>query len=424
MARPRILAITEQVMRDDWGRLLAVLISDLKDFQLAEDCLSEAFERALEHWPRGIPANPQGWLLQTARRRAIDRIRRAKSFDAKVPDLTYLVELDGRDRPEPQDIPDERLRLIFTACHPSLDTKTRLALTLRTLCGLTTVEIAHAFLDKEATMAQRLARAKRKIAKAGIPYAVPGPEDWDARLNSVLTVIYLIFNEGYAAREGREAIRRDLCDEAIRLARAVDALRPDVPETMGLLALLLLNHARSAGRQDAKGSLIPLEEQDRTLWDKDLAAEGCGLIETALRRGRPGPFQLQAAISAIHTEAPTAGDTNWAEIVMIYDRLLELSDNPVITLNRAVAVSFAHSAEAGLQALPKGLNTYQSFHAARADMLRRSGRGADANVAYAQALALTHSVAERLFLESRMAALDVRTKKEAEQSSAQVQQGG
>lgn len=406
MASPRVSAMAEQVMRDDWGRLLAVLISDLKDFQMAEDCLSEAFARALDHWPRGVPDNPQGWLLQTARRRAIDRIRRARSFDAKLPDLTYLMELDGMDRPDPDDIPDERLRLIFTACHPSLDQKTRLAMTLRTLCGLTTPEIARAFLDKEATMAQRLARAKRKIANAGIPYAVPGPQDWDARLNSVLTVIYLIFNEGYAAREGAQAIRRDLCEEAIRLARAVDALQPDVPETMGLLALLLLNHARSAGRQDADGCFVPLEEQDRSAWNKDLAQEGSALVETALRRGRPGPFQLQAAISAIHTEAARAQDTNWAEIVLIYNRLQEMTDNPVVYLNRAVALSFAYSPEAGLQAIPDSLDDYQSFHAAHADMLRRAGQVDQARSAYRRALDMTQAKAERLFLQKRLAELD------------------
>ena len=410
-------------MRDDWGRLLAVLISDLKDFQLAEDCLSEAFARALDHWPRGIPNNPQGWLLQTARRRAIDRIRRTRTFDRKLPDLTYLMELDAMDRPEPDDIPDERLRLIFTACHPALDQKTRLALTLRTLCGLTTAEIARAFLDREATMAQRLARARAKISKAGIPYAIPGPADWDERLNSVLTVIYLIFNEGYAASSGAAQIRRDLCDEAIRLARAINELRPNVPETMGLLALMLLNHARSPARVDDHGNLIPLSEQRRDNWHADMIEEGLMLIDTALRRGRVGPFQLQAAISAIHAEAPSAADTNWAEIVLIYDRLIELIDNPVVALNRAVAVSFALGPKQGLSALPENLEHYQSFHAAHADMLWRVARFDDAISAFEKAISLSNTDAERAFLKRRQADV-VQTKKEAEQSSAQVQQGG
>lgn len=423
MTSPRISATVERVMRDDWGRLLAVLISDLKDFQLAEDCLSEAFARALDHWPRGIPNNPQGWLLQTARRRAIDRIRRTRTFDRKLPDLTYLMELDAMDRPEPDDIPDERLRLIFTACHPALDQKTRLALTLRTLCGLTTAEIARAFLDREATMAQRLARARAKISKAGIPYAIPGPADWDERLNSVLTVIYLIFNEGYAASSGAAQIRRDLCDEAIRLARAINELRPNVPETMGLLALMLLNHARSPARVDDHGNLIPLSEQRRDNWHADMIEEGLMLIDTALRRGRVGPFQLQAAISAIHAEAPSAADTNWAEIVLIYDRLIELIDNPVVALNRAVAVSFALGPKQGLSALPENLEHYQSFHAAHADMLWRVARFDDAISAFEKAISLSNTDAERAFLKRRQADV-VQTKKEAEQSSAQVQQGG
>ena len=423
MTSPRISATVERVMRDDWGRLLAVLISDLKDFQLAEDCLSEAFARALDHWPRGIPNNPQGWLLQTARRRAIDRIRRTRTFDRKLPDLTYLMELDAMDRPEPDDIPDERLRLIFTACHPALDQKTRLALTLRTLCGLTTAEIARAFLDREATMAQRLARARAKISKAGIPYAIPGSADWDERLNSVLTVIYLIFNEGYAASSGAAQIRRDLCDEAIRLARAINELRPNVPETMGLLALMLLNHARSPARVDDHGNLIPLSEQRRDNWHADMIEEGLMLIDTALRRGRVGPFQLQAAISAIHAEAPSAADTNWAEIVLIYDRLIELIDNPVVALNRAVAVSFALGPKQGLSALPENLEHYQSFHAAHADMLWRVARFDDAISAFEKAISLSNTDAERAFLKRRQADV-VQTKKEAEQSSAQVQQGG
>lgn len=393
-------------MRDDWGRLLAVLIGNLRDFQLAEDCLSEAFRSALEHWPRGYPRNPQGWLLQVARRKAISRLRRAATQAKAQPDLAYLMALDAEEIESEHDIPDERLRLIFTACHPALDPKTRIALTLRTLCGLATPEIARAFLDKEATMAQRLARAKAKIAKAGIPYKVPEPDAWEPRLTSALTVIYLIFNEGYSANEGEAAVRRTLCDEATRLARALHSLCPAEPEVAGLLALLLLNHARSPARLDASGAAIPLELHDRTRWDHRQIVEGLALIKTTLRRGRPGPFQLQAAISAIHAEAADFEATQWDEIALIYDRLIEFTPTPVVALNRAVALSFADGPALGLQNLPKGLEHYQSFHAARADMLRRLGRTCAAADAYDQALALTRNEADRLFLEKRRDGLD------------------
>lgn len=394
------------IMREDWGRLLAVLIGNLHDFQLAEDCLSDAFTSALEHWPRGLPRNPQGWLLQVARRKAIDRMRRAKTRHRLQPDLAYLMALDAEEPEANHEIPDERLRLIFTACHPALDPKTRIALTLRTLCGLATPEIARAYLDKEATMAQRLARARAKIAKAGIPYAVPQPEAWQERLASVLTVIYLIFNEGYSASAGDAPIRLALCEEATRLARALHSLCPNEPEVAGLLALLLLSHARSPARLDASGAAIPLGEQDRTRWDQDLAREGLALIETALRRGRPGPFQLQAAISAIHVEALDFEATRWDEIALIYDRLLELTPNPVVALNRAVALSFAHGPEVGLANLPDGLEHYQPFHAASADMLRRLGRAPAARAAYDRALALTGNGADRALLEKHRARLN------------------
>lgn len=414
-------ALIEKVVHKDWGRLLAALIASLRDFQLAEECLQDALESALHHWPRGLPRNPSGWLMQTARRKAIDKIRRDLSFQGKVPDIALLMEEDAVQAGDPPDIPDERLRLIFTACHPALDQKTRLALTLRTLCGLTTGEIARAFLDKDSTMAQRLARARAKIAKAAIPYSVPGPEDWDDRLNSVLTVIYLIFNEGYSASSGEAQVRHNLCDEALFLARSLHALRSDAPEISGLLALLLLGHARHHARLDGQGASVPLDQQDRGLWDMVMISEGLDLVETALRRGRPGPFQLQAAISAIHAEAERAEDTNWGEIVLIYNRLWEMTGNRVVLLNRAVALSFAKGPEQGLAALPDGLDDYQSFHAARADMLRRLGQETRAIDAYDQALALTANHADRLFLENRRRTL---AKKKAEQSSAQVQQGG
>lgn len=402
----RLQAELAEIMRKDWGRLLAVLINNVRDFQLAEDSLSDAFAAALEHWPRGMPSNPQAWLLKVARRKAIDHIRRAKTRVEALPDLAYLRALDVEDLEAEHEIPDERLRLIFTACHPALQPKTRVALTLRTLCGLTQAEIARAFLDKESTLAQRLSRARTKIAKAGIPYVVPGPEAWEERLTSVLTVIYLIFNEGYSAGVGEAPIRHGLCDEATRLARAVDSLRPGEPEVMGLLALLLLNHARSPARLDASGAAVPLEHQDRRLWDRNRAEEGLALIETALRRGRPGPFQLQAAISAIHVEAADFESTRWDEITLIYERLQELAPNPVVDLNRAVALSFARGPGAGLANLPSGLDDYQSFHAARADMLRRLGRAPEARAAYDRALALTRNGADRLLLEKRRGALD------------------
>ena len=401
MSRPQ--SDIAALMRSDWGRLLSVLIRDLRDFDLAEDCLSEAFSRALVHWDKGLPRNPQGWLVQTARRRAIDRIRQAKVRDAKLPDLMLLIDQDAQGAGH--DISDERLRLIFTACHPALDQKSRIALTLRTLCGLTTGEIARAFLDKETTMGQRLSRAKSKITAAGIPYKVPDPEDWDARLQSVLTVIYLIFNEGYSASSGDAQIRHDLCEEAIFLARQLNDLRPNTPETMGLLALLLLGHARSPARLGTDGASIPLSDQDRALWSKPLATEGLDIIQSALRLGRPDPFQLQAAISAIHTEAPTFSGTNWTEITLIYTRLMEIAPTKVIELNRAVAISFAASPEHGLRALPQDIAHYQSYHAARADILRRMKHTDEARTAYDAAIALTTNAADRLFLTTQKSKL-------------------
>ena len=418
MAEKDIYKTVEAVVREDRGRLLAALIASLRDFQLAEDCLQDALTSALDHWPRGIPQNPQGWIIQTARRKAIDRLRRQKSFDRKVPDITHLMEMDQADveAEAAQDIPDERLRLIFTACHPAIDQKTQVALTLRTLCGLTTPQIARAFLDPEKAMAQRLVRARHKISKARIPFAIPEPEAWDARLNSVLTVIYLIFNQGYTAKT-------DLVFEAMRLSQLVNALRPDQEEVLGLISLMKLTHARAPARLDANGALVPLEEQDRSLWDHDLAREGRDLIQNTLRRGRPGPFQLQAAIAAIHSEADSFDETGWTEIVLIYERLIEMSANPVLKLNRAVALSYAAGPKLAISEitpLAEDLRDYQSFHAARADILRRLGDGPAAIEAYEAALELCENKGDRLFLTRR---LD-EAKKEAEQSSAQVQQGG
>jgi len=398
----RLQADLDAVMREDWGRLLAVLIGDLRDFQLAEDALADAFASALEHWPRGRPHNPQGWLLQVARRKAIDRIRRRTTRTKSQPDLAYLRALDADEVADAHDIPDERLRLMFTACHPSLAPKTRVALTLRTLCGLTTSEIARAFLDKESAMAQRLARAKTKIAKAGIPYVVPDADAFAPRLSSVLHSIYLIFNEGHSASAGDAPVRAGLCDEAIRLGRALVELCPQETETAGLLALMLLHHARSAARVDDDGIAVALEHQDRSRWNTQMAREGLALVELALRRGRPGPFQLQAAISAIHVEAPDFASTPWTEIALIYERLLEMTDSPVVAVNHAVAVSYAHSPGAGLALLPRHLDGYQPLYAARADMLRRLGRNDAARSAYQQALSLTTNASDRAFLQRRV----------------------
>jgi RNA polymerase sigma-70 factor, ECF subfamily len=400
----------DHAARKHSGRLLAVLIKDLRDFQLAEDCLQDALESALVHWSRnGPPLTPPGWLLQTARRKAIDRIRRMKNFDRKALEYGYLIELDqiaaSDDAPA---IPDERLRLIFTCCHPALDPKTRVALTLRTLCGLTTPEIARAFLDSEEAMAQRLVRARHKIDKACIPYEVPEQDAFDARLGSVLAVIYLVFNEGYSATAGEVLVRADLCEEAIRLARLMLALRPDEAEIEGLLALMLLSHSRRAARICADGGLIALDGQDRLLWNAALIGEGIAMLEIALRRGRPGLYQLQAAISAVHAEAKSHGETRWREIVLLYDRLRALSDNPVYLVNRAVALSFCEGPGAGLAALlplEAELAAYQPFFAAKADMQRRAGTAQDAKAAYQRAIALSQNASERAFLQERSAGL-------------------
>ena len=399
----------DDLARADTGRLLGVLLRDTRDFQLAEDCLQEAMESALMHWTRnGLPAAPSGWVLQTARRKAIDRFRRARNFDRKAREYGVLIELDqqasGSD--EPADIPDERLRLVFTCCHPALDSKTRVALTLRTLCGLTTREIARAYLDGTEAMAQRLVRARHKITRAGIPFEIPDPDQWHERLNSVLAVIYLTFNEGYAATAGAELLRPDLCLEAIRLGRLMRELLPGDAETEGLLALMLLNHSRAPARLDDQGRMIPLDRQDRSLWRRGEIDDGLTLLEKALLRGKPGPFQLQAAISALHSEASSHATTDWRQIVLLYDTMCALASNPVYLLNRAVAVSFASGPERALEALDAveaDLADYQPFHAARADLLRRSHRLEEAMQSYRRAIELSTNESERQFLIERAA---------------------
>jgi len=403
-------AAIKGIAREEWGRVLASLVGQLRDLALAEDVLQDAVVAALGHWPRdGVPAQPRAWLLQTARRKAIDRLRRDANFQAKRAELAVLHELDrqaGQDDLD-ESIADERLRLIFTCCHPALAEAARVALTLRTLGGLATEEIARAFLVPEATMAQRLTRAKRKIKAAGIPYEVPEPDLWAERLGSVLSVIYLIFNEGYAATSGEAPTRGELCREAIRLGRILAQLVPEEPEAAGLLALMLLHDSRRVARSDAQGNLITLEQQDRARWDQGLIAAGARLLESALAQGSPGPYQIQAAISAIHAQAPSATATDWRQITLLYGELYALQPSPVVRLNAAVALSFAEGAEAALPTLAElerqgALASYQPFHAAHADTLRRAGRKTAAAKAYRQTLALTRNAAERRFLEGRL----------------------
>ncbi len=397
-----------RVLREDRGRCLAALIARFRDFDLAEDALSDAVEAALRHWQRGgVPAAPRAWLLAVARRKAIDRLRRAARFREREAEIELLAQ-GGAEPVSEDEIPDERLRLIFTCCHPALEPKSRVALTLRTLGGLTTAEIARAFLDREETMGQRLSRARAKIARAGIPFRVPGPDAWNARLNSVLTVLYLIFNEGYDRTSGDTPLRIDLCEEAIWLCRMVDALRPGEAEVMGLLSLMLTTHARRAARIDATGALVALDQQDRAAWDRVMAGEGLRLLDRAMALGAPGPFQIKAAISALHMEAEAPVATDWRQIVLLYDALHVYEPSPVVRLNRAVALSETGATDAALvelDALAADLSRYQPFHAARAELLARAGRTAAARAAYDAAIALAGNDAQRHFLGLRRNAL-------------------
>ena len=400
-AAPSAIAVTkaiEAVMRSDRGRLIAALIARLRDFQLAEDVLQEAVISAMSHWARsGLPASPQGWLLRVALRKAIDRLRGAKRDTRRASEMAVLAQ-DEADETEPEMIADERLRLIFTCCHPALDPKSRVALTLRTLGGLSTLDIARAFLDNDTTMGQRLTRAKTKIAAAGIPFIIPGPEDWAARLNSVLTVIYLIFNAGYTLGPGAE---RDLCDEAIYLAEMVNLLRQNEAEVEGVLALLLLTHARRQARIDATGGSVGLMDQDRGLWDVDMVAGGLALLDTAMARRNSGPFQIKAAIAACQL-APEGPD--WPQIAALYAGLFQHEPTPVIALNRAVA-----QAESGdlatalgtLHALAEALDGYQPYHAACADLFARHGQIDESLTAYARAISMAASSADAAFLTKR-----------------------
>jgi len=401
----------EAVYRSDWGRIVAALITLVGDFELAEEAAQEAFTAAVDQWPvSGVPEFPRAWIIQTARHKAIDRIRRNLRFEEKlesyaVSGLVRTVEEPNYDSAE---IPDDRLRLIFTCCHPALAPDAQVALTLRTLCGLETDEIARAFLVPSATMAQRLVRAKRKIRDAGIPYVVPETKDLAVRLDAVLTVIYLVFNEGYAATRGGPLVRTDLCTEAIRLGRLVGSLigpRPPAAVT-ALVALMLLHDARRDARIDETGDLVILEEQDRSRWNQSQIAEALPLVNQALR-SEPSPFALQAAIAAVHCQAARAEDTDWPQIVRLYDLLERVQPSPIVSLNRAVAVAMMEGPQAGLalvDAIPEtsDLDNYHLLHAVRADLLRRMDSPAEAAKSYERALALVTNDSERRFLERRL----------------------
>jgi RNA polymerase sigma-70 factor (ECF subfamily) len=403
--------IVDGIYRAESRRVFATLIRLLGDLDIAEEALHDAFRAALEQWPKdGVPANPRAWLVSAGRFKAIDGMRRRARFDAlddvaeqveNIPDET--VALDS------EDIEDDRLRLIFTCCHPALTSDAQVALTLREVCGLTTEEIAAAFLTGAPTLAQRIVRAKTKIRDAGIPYQVPSPDELPERLDSVLRVIYLVFNEGYSASSGESLTRHDLSGEAIRVARLLGQLLPE-PEVIGLLALMLLHESRRAARTSPSGDLILLDEQERALWNRALIAEGIALVERALPMRRTGPYCLQAAISAVHAEAADASATDWAQIVGLYDLLMQAEPSPIVALNRAVAVAMRDGAQAGLALvdalLARGdLADYRLAHATRADLCRRLGRNADARESYRRALELTHLEPERRFIARRLAQL-------------------
>ncbi|HXB46926.1 MAG TPA: RNA polymerase sigma factor [Streptosporangiaceae bacterium] len=402
-------AAVAEAFRQEWGKIVASLIRMTGDWDLAEECTQDAFAAALAKWGSdGVPDRPGAWLTTTARNRALDRLRRSKTEALKLQEVAVLSVPEEPAAWGDSGVPDDRLRLMFTCCHPALTLEARVALTLRTLAGLTTAEIARAFLVPEGTMAKRLTRAKHKIRDAGIPYRVPPAHLLPERTTGVLAVLYLLFNEGYSASAGGDLMRPDLTGEAIRLGRLLAGLMPDEPEATGLLALMLLQDARSAARLDAHGELVSLEDQDRSRWDPAKVAEGIRLLEAALRRQRAGPYQLQAAIAACHAEASQAGDTDWAQIALLYGELRRFVPSPVVDLNRAVAVAMAEGPEAGLALVDElaadgGLSGYYLLPATRADLLRRLNRGPEAVESYRAALKLAPTEPERRYLAKRLA---------------------